>query len=84
MILNALKLNLDPPNATYDSIVVQETCQLVLSELVTINIDVNGYTNTPRSFQVLQHPTNAARGFTLHHGNGALDPNVLAISAPNF
>ena len=84
LILNALKLNLDPPNATYDSITVQETCQLVSSELVTINNDVNAFTSTPWTFQILQHPTNGARDFTLHYGNGAPDPNVLVISAPNF
>ena len=47
------------------TIVVQETCQLVSSELVTITIDVNGFTNIPRSFQVLQQPPNAAHDFTL-------------------
>ena len=65
MVLNALKLNLDPANTTGDSIVVQETCQLVSSELVTITIDVNGFTNILRSFQVLQQPPNAAQDFTL-------------------
>ena len=84
MILNALKLNPDPANATCDFIVVQETCQLVSSELVIINIDVNGFAYTPRSLQVLQHPQNAAHDFTLHDGNGAPYPNVLVISAPNF
>ena len=84
LVLNALKLNLDPVNATCDSIVVQETCQLVSSELVTVNIDVNGFTNTPRSIQVLQHLSNAAGDFTLHDGNGASNPNISVISAPNF
>ena len=84
LVLNALKLNLDPANATCDSIVVQETCQLVSSELVTINIDVSGFTNTPRSIQVLQHLPNAADDFTFYDGNGASDPNIFVISAPNF
>ena len=84
MVLNALKLNLDPANATVDSIVVQETCQLVSSELVTITIDVNGFTSIPRSFQVLQQPPNAAHDFTLRYSNGAPDRNVLVIAVPNI
>ena len=83
MILNALMLNLDLASATYDSAVVEETCKLVSSELVTIIFDVNGFTHTPGSFQVLQHPPNASCDWTLRYGNGASNPNVLVISAPN-
>ena len=79
MVLNALKLNLDPANSTGESIVVQEIFQLVSRELVTTNVDINGYIIT---HQDLQHPPNIARDFTLHDRNGA--PNVLVISALNF
>ena len=82
MVLNALKLNLDPANSTGESIVVQEIFQLVSRELVTTNVDINGYIITHRSIQDLQHPPNKARDFTLHDRNGA--PNVLVISALNF
>ena len=77
MVLNALKWNLDPEKATGDSIVMQGTCQVVSSELVTITIDVNELTNTPPSFQVLQQPPIAARDFTIYR-------NVLVIGVPYF
>ena len=82
MVLNALKLNLDPANSTGESIVVQETFQLVSRELVTINVDVNRHIITHWSIQDLQHPPNTAPDFTLHDRNGA--PNVLVRSAFNF
>ena len=54
----------------FDSVVVQSTCQLFPSKLVAVTIDVKYFTLS--FFQVLLHPSNTARDFTLPDGNGAL------------
>ena len=82
MVLNAMKSNLDLSNVTCYSMVLQKTKPVVSKNLLSINIDLNGFTNIPWSYEVLQHPLNAASNFKLHDGDGVPEPNLLGSSGP--
>ena len=55
MIQNALTLNLDPPDARCDSVVLQEAFVPDKSELVAIPINTDGLTSTPWVVEYSQH-----------------------------
>ena len=58
---------------TFDSMVVQNTCQLFQIKLVAVTINLI----FRDLFKFLPHPPNAPRDFMLHYGNDAPDQNVL-------
>ena len=79
MFPNAGKLNLDLSNVTFDSIVVQNTCQLFQLKLVAVAIILvfRGFFKFCRIRQT--HRMNLC-----YDGNNSPNQNVLVILAHNF
>ena len=80
---NALTLNLDPPNARCDSVVLQETCVPDRSELVAIPYNTDGFTSSPWFIDSSQHLQNVTHSSTSQEERNEPKLNVILIVASN-
>ena len=76
-------LNLDPPGARCDSVVLQETCAPDRSELVAIPVNTDGFTSNPWIVDYSQHLQNVRRSSISQEESGERKLNVILIVASN-
>ena len=75
-------LNLDPPDARCNSIVVQEACVPDQSQLVVITDNIDGFTSNPLIVDSSQHLQNDIHSSISHEESGEPELNVILIVVP--
>ena len=75
-------LNLDPPDARCDSIVVQEACVPDQSQLVAITDNIDGFTSNPLIADSSQHLQNDMHSSISYEESGEPELNVILIVVP--